>query len=283
MFFFTTAGGLVLYMGKDKHENESLIKHGWPEDVWFHVDNLSSAHVYLRLPARTDAEAPAAAAAASASAPASASALRWDALPEALLAECGQLCKANSIEGSKKASVAVIYTPWSNLRKDGSMDVGQVGFVDAQLVRRVHVGERDKDALRRLGATKQESFPDLAEERRRRDAGLKGQQKQEARERAKRDKELEEQRRKLVEERSYDRLFGAAGGGGGGGAGGDALPPPPADVSLARQVSAHWRTSAAHVRGAVTRAGDKLTRRTHFLALVQTNIPTIPQVEDDFM
>ena len=39
----------VLFMGRDKHENEDLIKHGWPEDVWFHVDKVSSAHVYLRL------------------------------------------------------------------------------------------------------------------------------------------------------------------------------------------------------------------------------------------
>ena len=29
--------------------DEELIKWGWPEDVWFHVDKLSSAHVYLRL------------------------------------------------------------------------------------------------------------------------------------------------------------------------------------------------------------------------------------------
>jgi len=29
--------------------DEDLIKWGWPEDVWFHVDKLSSAHVYLRL------------------------------------------------------------------------------------------------------------------------------------------------------------------------------------------------------------------------------------------
>jgi predicted ribosome quality control (RQC) complex YloA/Tae2 family protein len=36
-------------MGKDKHENEDLIKYGLDDDVWFHVDNLSSAHVYLRL------------------------------------------------------------------------------------------------------------------------------------------------------------------------------------------------------------------------------------------
>uniref|UniRef100_A0A0K0D873 Coiled-coil domain-containing protein 25 n=1 Tax=Angiostrongylus cantonensis TaxID=6313 RepID=A0A0K0D873_ANGCA len=40
----------LLYMGVDKYENEELIKYGWPEDVWFHVDKVSSAHVYLRLP-----------------------------------------------------------------------------------------------------------------------------------------------------------------------------------------------------------------------------------------
>ena len=26
-----------------------LIKYGIPEDIWFHVDDMSSAHVYLRL------------------------------------------------------------------------------------------------------------------------------------------------------------------------------------------------------------------------------------------
>lgn len=47
-------------MGKDKFENEDLLKYGWPEDIWyskpsiphnsrFHVDDLSSAHVYIRL------------------------------------------------------------------------------------------------------------------------------------------------------------------------------------------------------------------------------------------
>ena len=36
-------------MGKDKFENEELLKYGFPEDIWFHVDNFSSAHVYLRL------------------------------------------------------------------------------------------------------------------------------------------------------------------------------------------------------------------------------------------
>lgn len=37
-----------------RQTDEHLIKWGFPEDVWFHVDKLSSAHVYLRLqPVRT--------------------------------------------------------------------------------------------------------------------------------------------------------------------------------------------------------------------------------------
>ena len=49
--------GYLVYMGKDKFENEvkpsrasgcaevrlqDLLKYGWPEDLWFHVDKLSS-------------------------------------------------------------------------------------------------------------------------------------------------------------------------------------------------------------------------------------------------
>jgi len=57
--------------------DEELIKHGWDEDVWFHVDNLSSAHIYVRLP---EGET-------------------WDKISEPLLTDCAQLTKANSIEG----------------------------------------------------------------------------------------------------------------------------------------------------------------------------------------
>jgi hypothetical protein len=58
--------------------DEDLIKYAWPQDVWFHVDKLSSAHVYLRLPDSISS---------------------WEAIPEALLVDCAQLVKANSIEG----------------------------------------------------------------------------------------------------------------------------------------------------------------------------------------
>ena len=39
---------VMIYMGEDKYVNEDLLKYGFPEDYWFHVDKLSSAHVYLR-------------------------------------------------------------------------------------------------------------------------------------------------------------------------------------------------------------------------------------------
>lgn len=50
VFYFKTIDeSYGVYAGRDKHENEDLLKYGWDEDVWFHVDRLSSAHVYLRL------------------------------------------------------------------------------------------------------------------------------------------------------------------------------------------------------------------------------------------
>ncbi|KAG0225060.1 Coiled-coil domain-containing protein 25 [Actinomortierella wolfii] len=132
-----------IYMGKDKFENEDLIKHGWEEDVWFHVDKLSSAHVYLRLnPGQT-----------------------WDNIPQALLDDLAQLVKANSIEGNKKNNLIVIYTPWSNLKKTGDMDVGQVSFKNNKLVKRVYVSERINEIVNRLNKTKVEKFPDLAQEK----------------------------------------------------------------------------------------------------------------------
>ncbi len=106
----------------------------------FHVDNLSSAHVYLRLPEGAAV----------------------DDIPADTLEDCAQLVKQNSIQGAcatarraetqhaaaaclggaapgsgrtrgrwvaagcKLNDVWVVYTPWSNLKKTNGMDVGQV-------------------------------------------------------------------------------------------------------------------------------------------------------------
>jgi len=77
----------------------------------------------------------------------------WESIPKPLLEDCAQLTKANSIEGltknsfyknkakahpgNKKDNITVIYTPWSNLKKDGSMATGQVGFKDQRKVKHV--------------------------------------------------------------------------------------------------------------------------------------------------
>jgi hypothetical protein len=55
-------------------------------------------------------------------------------IPAAVLEDCVQLVKANSIQGSKQPTVNIVYTPWSNLKKTGDMDIGQVGFVSQQKV-----------------------------------------------------------------------------------------------------------------------------------------------------
>ncbi|KAI9655349.1 MAG: hypothetical protein M1821_005496 [Bathelium mastoideum] len=136
VYYFTSnvvTPAAFLYVGKDKVENEELIKYGLEED--FHVDNLSSAHVYVRL---REGES-------------------WDAIPKELIQDCAQLTKANSIEGNKKDNVTIIYTPWSNLRKDGSMAVGQV--------KKVHVPQRENPIVNRLNKTKVEKFPDLRQEK----------------------------------------------------------------------------------------------------------------------
>ncbi|KAI9296895.1 DUF814-domain-containing protein [Neoconidiobolus thromboides FSU 785] len=138
----TTPNGNI-FMGKDKHENEDLIKHGIEEDVWFHVDKLSSAHIYLRLDGSYN----------------------WENIPESLLEDLGQLTKANSIEGNKKDNITIIYTPWSNLKKSGDMAVGQVSFHNPKIVKRVYVEKRKNHIINRLNKTKREEYPDLYQEK----------------------------------------------------------------------------------------------------------------------
>lgn len=194
VFYFTTSDGTMVYMGKDKHENELLIKWGWPEDVWFHVDDMSSAHVYLRLPKGTD----------------------WTDISEDALEECCQLVKANSIKGSKIKNVKIVYTPWANLRKTKSMEVGQVGFHKPSQ-KQYRTVSRDKDILRALAKTKTwVEEPDLEGQRRARDAverkKLKAERQEEAAAAAQARKDMAAQ----ADLRSYKSLFAQAPGGGRG-------------------------------------------------------------------
>lgn len=37
----------LIYIGKNAHGNEEIIKKCHPESLWFHFDNISSAHIIL--------------------------------------------------------------------------------------------------------------------------------------------------------------------------------------------------------------------------------------------
>ncbi|WFD19808.1 Coiled-coil domain-containing protein 25 [Malassezia caprae] len=159
-------------MGKDKVENEDLIRHGFPEDVWFHVDKLSSAHVYLRMP----------------------ESMEWTAIPDGLLEECSQLVKANSIEGNKKNNITIIYTPHANVKKTGDMAVGAVSFHNDRLVKRFHVKERKNEIVNRLNKTKEEREVDFEAER---------QERERAAGRKKKEHALQQKKETLEAKRQY--------------------------------------------------------------------------------
>jgi len=176
----------TIYMGRDKVENEDLIKFGFPNDVWFHVDKLSSAHVYLRLPPSVSS---------------------WENIPQALLIDCGQLVKANSIEGNKKDDITIIYTPWDNLKKTGDMATGQVSFHQDKRVKRIHIAKRENPIVNRLNKTKVERAVDHEQERTERIKAESAARRTAAAEKKKADLELAREREAEKKAKSYDTMF----------------------------------------------------------------------------
>ncbi|KAG2239531.1 hypothetical protein Bca52824_091676 [Brassica carinata] len=193
VFYFKArpdAGDYTIFMGLDKFENEELIKYGFPEDVWFHVDKMSSAHVYLRLHRGQG----------------------FDDISEGVLEDCAQLVKANSIQGNKVNNVDVVYTPWSNLKKTASMDVGQVGFHNSKMVRTIRVEKRVNEIVNRLNKTKVERTPDLRGKsflrREAVNAAERAERKQHLRRRSKKREEIERlEMERQADMRSYKGLM----------------------------------------------------------------------------
>ncbi|XP_039057612.1 coiled-coil domain-containing protein 25-like [Hibiscus syriacus] len=188
VFYFKSrpeAGDYTIFMGLDKYENEELIKYGFIEDIWFHVDKMSSAHVYLRLQKGQTI----------------------DDISEGLLEDCAQLVKANSIQGNKVNNIDVVYTPWSNLKKTPSMDVGQVGFHNSKMVRTVRVEKRINEIVNRLNKTKVERKPDLKAEKEAVYAAEKTERKLQLREKKRREELQRLEKERLAEIRSYKGLM----------------------------------------------------------------------------
>lgn len=133
------ASEYTIYMGRDKVENDTLLKKSHPKNLWFHVDKHSSAHLYIQLSADEQSQ-------------------KFEdlKLDEDLLNQVGQLTKTNSIKANKLNNISVIYTPVDNLRSDGSMDIGTVTFVNPQKVKRVHISKKENAIINKLNKTKTE-------------------------------------------------------------------------------------------------------------------------------
>lgn len=134
--------------------DDELLKYAEQNDIWFHVSDLSSAHVYLRLQ----------------------SGWTISTIPEEVLTDCGQLVKANSIEGTKLNNVRIVYTPVSNLKKENGFDVGQVSFHSTKALKYTTVPKKINEIVNRLNKTKEERQVDFAAEklaRQKEDSGKK--------------------------------------------------------------------------------------------------------------
>jgi membrane protein involved in colicin uptake len=104
-------------------------------------------------------------------------------------------------------NVAIVYTPWANLKKTGDMDVGQVGFHHSKQVKRVYVETRVNEVVNRLNKTKEERHPDLEKEKLAHEKQLRAKERIETQKRKKEQDEQKAQWQKDKEERDYRHLF----------------------------------------------------------------------------
>ena len=174
----------IIYLGKDKYENEDLIKWGFPNDIWFHVDKFSSAHVYLRLPPD----------------------ITIDTIPKQVMQECLQLVKDGSKDGRKQERVSVCYTPWSNLKKTASMEIGEVGFKNDKEVHHIPNVMKDKDLLKKLMKTWVEKEVDLEKERKAYDLEEKNKKKKAMEELKKKEKEDAKRYKEELKEKRFEYI-----------------------------------------------------------------------------
>ncbi|GAV51812.1 hypothetical protein ZYGR_0AF02830 [Zygosaccharomyces rouxii] len=123
--------------GRDQFENDLLIKYGFREWglIWFHADQYSSGHVYLKLLPNEKS---------------------LDDVPEEVLQDCLQLCKSTSIQGNKLDQCKIITTPWHNLRKSGFMKPGEVSYKSTKNCKKIRCYQRNQKLLNRLGKTRVE-------------------------------------------------------------------------------------------------------------------------------
>ncbi|XP_030947540.1 coiled-coil domain-containing protein 25 isoform X2 [Quercus lobata] len=109
--------------------------------------------------------------------------------------------------GNKVNNIDVVYTPWSNLKKTASMDVGQIGFHNPKMVRTVRVEKRINEIVNRLNRTKVERKPDLKAEREAVNAAERAERKLQLRDKKRREEMERLEKERQSELRSYKGLM----------------------------------------------------------------------------
>ncbi|AGO12715.1 AaceriADR243Cp [[Ashbya] aceris (nom. inval.)] len=129
-------------VGRNKEENDLLIKHGYRElnYLWFHVDKYASAHIYVKLHTKQQSASD---------------------LPRDVLNACMQLCKSESVQGNKLAQCDIVSTPWHNLRKAGYMKPGEVAFKSTKAIVKLQCAGRDNKLLNQLRKRRVDLYEDV--------------------------------------------------------------------------------------------------------------------------
>ncbi|NXD88671.1 CCD25 protein, partial [Halcyon senegalensis] len=145
----------------------------------FHVDKLSSAHVYLRLHKGQTV----------------------DDIPKEVLIDCAHLVKANSIQGNSRAWDVGVGFPWPTgacLRVVCFFAQGS-RFFTLPKVKMLTVEKKVNEILNRLEKTKVERFPDLAAEKEARDREERNEKKAQIQEMKRKEKEEMKKKKELEE------------------------------------------------------------------------------------
>lgn len=98
---------------------------------------------------------------------------------------------------------------WENLKKTPDMEAGQVAYHNEKAVKKIRVEKRRNEIINRLNRTKTEEYPDLREQREKRDDIERQQQKACLRSQRELEKEIEKKRLLEQELRSYSTLLKA--------------------------------------------------------------------------
>jgi predicted ribosome quality control (RQC) complex YloA/Tae2 family protein len=85
---------VVYYIGTNANDNHDVIDKGTPDDLWFHIANIPSCHVVVKLPHECDKK-----------------------VLRSIIKKGSLLCKQNTKRVANLNNVEIMYAPIKNITK----------------------------------------------------------------------------------------------------------------------------------------------------------------------